>query len=82
MAETLKIKLNRRGVRQLLRGAEIQADLRRRAEAIARAAGDGMEVESSVGRNRAHALVRTGTFEAMRAEAKDRKLTRAIDAGR
>jgi hypothetical protein len=41
-----------------------------------------METESSTGPNRARASVWTATREAMEAEAKDRALTRAIDAGR
>lgn len=78
----MKFELNREGVRALLQSSEVQADVRRRAEAIAAAAGEGMEADSTVGRNRARASVRTGTFEARMAESKDRKLTAAIDAGR
>jgi hypothetical protein len=79
---TVRIVLNRRGVRELLRSPEIQRDLRRRAEAIARVAGPGHEVDTQVGRNRARAAVITGTFEAAHNEATNRSLTRAIDAGR
>jgi hypothetical protein len=60
----------------------VQGDLRGRASRIATAAGDGHEVELAVGRVRARASVRTATFEAMRAEAENRTLSRAIDAGR
>jgi hypothetical protein len=78
----VKVKLNQAGVRKLLQSHEVQADLGRRARAIARSAGPGMEVDESVGANRARASVVTATFEARRAEATSRKLTRAIDAGR
>lgn len=82
----IKIVLNRKEVRHLLRGdgpyAGVASDLKSRARAIANAAGDGMETDSSVGANRARASVWTATREAMEAEAKDRSLTRAIDAGR
>lgn len=78
----VKIKLNRPGVRELLRSAEVQADLARRARAIAAAAGPGMEVDTEVGSNRARASVRTVTTDARRREATERALTRAIDAGR
>lgn len=82
MAKNVRIKLNRKGVQALLRGPEIQADLERRANAIAAAAGPGFDVDTFVGRNRARADVATGTHEARKAEATNRVLTRAIDAGR
>ena len=82
MATSVRIVLNRKGMRQLLRSPEVLADLKRRAEAIAAAAGSGMEVSAMVGRNRARASVITATSEARNAEATSRALTRAIDAGR
>lgn len=78
----VKVTLNRSGIRALLRSTEVENDLRRRAERIAAAAGDGMEADSSIGANRARASVRTATFEAMRAEADGRALSAALDAGR
>ena len=77
-----KVVLNRKAVRDLLRSEEVRADLARRAEQIAAAAGDGHRVESGVGRNRARAAVVTDTADARRREATDRSLTAAIDAGR
>lgn len=77
-----RIKLNHKGVRALLRSPQVLADLERRARAIAAAAGPGHRVESGVGRNRARAAVVTETPEARHAEATERNLTRAIDAGR
>lgn len=85
MATSIKIELNSAGVQQLLKSGEIQADLARRAAAIATAAGaSGGEFghEANVGANRARASVWTEDFEAMRAEATSRALTRAVDAGR
>lgn len=82
MATGPKVKLNSQGVRALLRSTEVRNDLERRARRIAAAAGDGMEAESSIGRNRARASVWTATIEAMRAEADEMALTRALDAGR
>jgi hypothetical protein len=79
---TTRIVLNRAGVKALLRSAEVQADLRRRGQAIASAAGVGHRVESQVGPNRARVAVITETPEAMVAEATERKLSRAVDAGR
>jgi len=78
----MRFVLNSKGVRSLLRGAEVQADLERRGRAVAAAAGPGHDVQTWVGRNRARVTVRTATAEARRAEATARRLTRAIDAAR
>lgn len=79
---SVRVVLNRKNVRELLRSEGVRDDLVRRARNIAEAAGPGHVVDSQIGRNRARAAVITGTFEAMHAEARDRNLTRAIDAGR
>ena len=76
------IKLNKAGMRELLRSQAVQQDMERRARLIAAAAGDGMAVESEIGPNRARAEVRTDTFEARHAEATTRNLSTAVDAGR
>src|SRR5690606_22022340 len=80
MAIPGRIVLKRKGMRELLRSPEVLADLKRRAESIAAAAGSGMEVSAMVGRNRARSSVITATSEARNAEATSRALTRAIDA--
>lgn len=77
-----RIKLTANGPRQLRKSPGVVADLKRRADRIASAAGSGMEASTHQGRNRARASVITGTVEAMVAEARGRVLTRAIDAGR
>jgi hypothetical protein len=81
MAE-VRVELNSDGVRAILHSAEVEADLAARAERIAAAAGDGFEASSQIGATRARASVITATFEARYAEAHDRALTTAIDAGR
>lgn len=82
-------KVNSAGVRELLRGAPVQADLKARADRIAAAANaelssgeDGFVVDVDVGKNRARAVVLTATPEAMNAEASNRTLTHSFDAGR
>jgi hypothetical protein len=82
MASTVRIDVNRRTIRELLRGEEIQRELKARAEKIAQAAGPGHKVDTKVGPNRAHARVSTDTFPARYHEATGRTLTRALDAGR
>jgi hypothetical protein len=80
--------LNRKGVRDLLRSSEVLDDLGRRAEAIEAAANSAagepgaFEWDVDVGATRARASVRTASIEGMIAEARDRALTRSIDAGR
>lgn len=77
-----QIRENGPGVERLLKSRGVQDELLRRAEAIAAAAGEGMEATVEIGENRAHASVITGNFAAIVAEARHRALTRAIDAGR
>lgn len=79
---TVRITMNKPNIRKLLRSPEMLADLERRAERIAAAAGPGFEVDSEVGPNRARAAVIARTGEARHAEATRRALTQAIDAGR
>lgn len=79
---TVRIKLNRKGVGELLKSPEVQADLKARAERIAAGAGEGFVADSEVGKVRARAAVYTETQEAMKAESERKALTRAIDAGR
>lgn len=76
------IRLTRNGPRALRRSGGVAADLVRRASNVAAAAGAGFETSSRDGTNRARASVVTANADAMRAQATNRTLTRAIDAGR
>jgi hypothetical protein len=67
---------------KLLESPEVRADLKRRTDRIAAAAGQGFEASVEVGRNRARGSVITATPEARSAEARDHVLLRALDAGR
>lgn len=88
MPPKVVIKVNPAAVAQILKSERVQADLARRAAAIAARANesagidDGFVVDTEVGPHRARASVVTATAEAMVAEATDRTLTRSIDAGR
>lgn len=81
MARDVTVKLKSAGVQEILRTPEV-FDLEGRAQRIAVAAGEGMEAFVQVGKARARAAVVTTTREAMEAEATDRALSRALDAGR
>lgn len=82
MAERMRITLNRAGVGEILKGAPMEAEMLRRAESIARSAGEGFEATSVQGRTRARALVYATTYEAAARQRKDNVLMRAFDAGR
>jgi hypothetical protein len=77
-----KLVFKTAGFRQILRSGAARADVTRRANAMAAAAGEGFGVEVSTGANRVRATVATESWEAAKAEATDKVLTRAIGAGR
>lgn len=80
---TVKVEQNSKAIEAIMRSPEVVAALKRKADAIARAAGPGFRSEVKQGtKDRARATVWAGTYEARRAQAKDRALTKAIDAGR
>ncbi len=79
---TLRIELHRDGIRDLLKSPEVRQDLERRGWAIAAAAGEGYEIESTVGPNRARVEIRTATTDARITEATNHTLIGALDAGR
>jgi len=82
MAKT-RVVLNHAGFQALLTSAEVEADVMRRAEKVAAAAGDGYEVlPNDRRRGRAGATVAASSAEAKRDEARDHKLLGALDAGR
>ena len=64
--------------------AAIQSELEARAQAIATAAGGGddFSVISSPGRDRARCVVVTSSERGREAEANDRALSNALEAGR
>lgn len=80
--KSVRVKLNRPGIIALLQSSEVAADLHERGERIAAAAGEGFEVRDDRNRDRSVTFVTTASREAREAEATDRALSRAIDAGR
>lgn len=79
-----RLKVNSDGVKALLQSAEVAGELARRGNAIAEAAGGApdFEVVNTKNRDRAVTFVKTATTKGKKAEAEDRALTRALDAGR
>lgn len=72
-----KIKLNRRGMRDLLRDPAVKASLEAEARKIATRAGSGHVSKSDTTAARARAVVTAETRDAKVKEATDRNLTRA-----
>lgn len=79
----MRIDWHPAGFEQLLRHPSVQADLERRAQAIADQAGDGYEVRTPTRRTRrARVAVITTTNEAKRDNARNLTLVKALGAGR
>jgi hypothetical protein len=77
-----RIEYNSAEFARILKSPEVQADIQRRLNAIAAAAGPGeFIVEVTVGPNRVHGEVRTGDKVARKSEAVNRSLTSALGAG-
>ena len=78
----VKIKLNRAGVQALLRSKEVQADLKKRADAIRAGAGDGYTSDVSAGGKRARATVAATEPRAMAHELKHKSLVAGLSRGK
>lgn len=82
MAGTIRIEMNRAGIIAALTAPGVEADLMRRGHAVSAAAGPGHMVTARRGKTRVRVSVITATGTAMRREATDRALTRALNAAR
>lgn len=82
MASKIRVDIDSAGIQALLKSSEVQRYLKAKADRIAAVAGPGMEASSRIGATRARASVITSTRAARKAEATNRSLTKAIDAGR
>ena len=75
-----KFVLNRAGVAELMKSAEMQSILKSKATAIRNQCGDGYEQDIYVGKNRANAMVSAETIKAKRSNAKHNVLLKAVNA--
>jgi len=78
----VKVKMQKRGSRDLLRSGPVENDIAARGRAMASAAGEGFESHARTGRERALGTVVAATFDAMVAESEGHALTRALDAAK
>ncbi|MDZ5548252.1 hypothetical protein [Enterococcus cecorum] len=73
-----KFKLNRAGVSQLMKSAEMKSVLISYASNIRNRCGDGYEQDIYVGSNRANAMVSAATAKAKRDNSKNNTLLKAV----
>lgn len=78
----IRIEIDPKGVRALLRSPGVRADLQSRADRIATGAGPGVTAYTWQGHDRVRARVTTATEEADKNEALYDTLSRAIDLGK
>ena len=74
-------KLNRAGVRELLRSGEMASICREHANKVKNAAGDGYEVTTYTGRNRVNASVHAETDEARKDNYENNTVLKALGGG-
>lgn len=77
-----KVELVMRGINKVMTSTEMTADLKARGDRIAAAAGPEFEAVVRPHRWTARVYVRPKSVRGMRQEARDKRLARALDAGR
>lgn len=73
-----KFKLNRSGISELMKSAEMQAVLTDKASAIRSRCGRGYEQDIYVGKNRANAMVSAASWRARKDNEKNNTLLKAV----
>lgn len=74
----MQFKLNSSGVSSLLKSAEMQSVLTKKATDIKNRCGDGYEQDIYVGKNRANAMVRAATVKAKKDNMDNNTLLKAV----
>ncbi|MGT2716562.1 hypothetical protein [Streptococcus respiraculi] len=74
----MRFELNRKGVADLMKSAEMQTVLQQEATAIRNRCGDGYEQDIYVGKNRANAMVSAESFKARKDNSKNNTLLKAV----
>lgn len=81
MAKTkfrLKFKLNRSGVRELLRSEEMQAECMEYADAALQRLGEGYSANVRIGKSRVNVEVKADTYRARRENLKTNSILKAL----
>lgn len=76
---TVKLKL--RGLNALMTSREVTSEVVKRANAVQRAAGANFEVNVVPHKYTARAFIRPANAAGAKEEARDKRLTRALNAG-
>lgn len=74
----MQFKLNRAGVGSMLKSAEMQSVLSKKASAIKNRCGEGYEQDIYVGTNRANAMVWAESLEARKENMENNTLLKAV----
>ena len=74
----MKFKLNRKGVAELMKSAEMQEVLKGYATGIRNRCGDGYEQDIYVGKNRANAMVSASTYQAKADNLRNNTILKAV----
>lgn len=74
----MQFKLNRKGVSELMKSAEMQEVLRDYATGIKNRCGDGYEQDMHVGKNRANAMVSATTYQAKADNLRNNTILKAV----
>ena len=82
MTNDVKVKLKIRGINVLMTSAPVVSAVAQRAGRIAKAAGSNFEMVVNPTKRVARAFVRSKNADGAEAEARDKVLTKALNAGR
>lgn len=74
----MQFKLNRKGVAELMKSAEMQEVLKDYATGIKNRCGDGYEQDMHVGKNRANAMVSATTYQAKADNLRNNTILKAV----
>ena len=74
----MQFKLNRKGVSELMKSAEMQEVLKGYATGIRNRCGDGYEQDIHVGKNRANAMVSASTYQAKADNMRNNTILKAV----
>lgn len=74
----IKFKLNRKGVSELMKSAEMQEVLKDYATGIRNRCGEGYEQDIRVGKNRANAMVSASTYQAKADNLRNNTILKAV----
>ena len=78
----VKFEMNKKGIGELLKSKEMTGVLQGVAYQVQGRAGDGYEVDTFVGFDRAHAVVYADTYKAKKDNAENNTLLKALGGGR